>query len=136
MSENENPEAPAPKTKARKLSRAVDYENGVVTFTVLATGATLTCAVNDLPAEIQAKLLPLAINHRIGDAAAGRDGDEAFDSMTKVWEALKSGDFSVRASAGPKMPTKTQINEAMNNLSPKEQAAAQALLAKLGVAVG
>lgn len=119
--------------KTRKLSKKVDYEKGVVEFTVLSTGDILTCDTAKLPPAVAKKLVPLAINHRIGDAAAGRDGAEALASMTKVWEALMSGDFSVRTPASG--ITKASIVEKLSNLDKKEAAEAAALLKKLGITI-
>lgn len=119
--------------RSRKLQKEVDYDGGVVKITVLSVNKTLECSVADLPKDIVKKLVPLAINHRIGDAAAGRDGDEAFESMEKVWNALKAGDFSVKAPAGAKLPSKKAISENLSNLSEAEQKKARALLEKIGL---
>lgn len=119
--------------RTRKLQKEVDYDNGVVKIKVISIDKTLECNVAELPKEISAKLIPLAINHRIGDAAAGRDGDEAFESMEKVWNALKSGDFTVKAPAGAKLPSKKAISDNLSNLSDAEQKKARALLEKIGL---
>ena len=119
--------------RTRKLQKEIDYDGGVVSITVISSQQTLTCNVSDLPKEIVSKLVPLAINHRIGDAAAGRDGEEAFESMEKVWKALVSGDFTVKAPPGSKLPSKKELSENIGNLPKAEQEKARALLAKIGV---
>lgn len=119
--------------KTRKLGKTVDYTTGIVAFTVLSIGESLNCDSTQLPEEIKAKLIPLAISHRIGDAAAGRDGQDALDSMTKVWKALLSGDFSVRTPASG--ITKASITEKLAGLDENEAAAAAALLEKLGISL-
>jgi len=122
-------------TRTRKLQKEIDYDNGVVTITVVSTGDKVVCDASKLPKDIQKKLVPLALNHRIGDAAAGKDGTEAAESMQKVWDALVNGDFTVKAPAGSKLPNKTQLREAVGNLKGKEAEAANALLAKLGIQI-
>ena len=119
--------------RTRKLQKEIDYEGGVVSITVISSNQTLKCDVKDLPKDIIIKLVPLALNHRIGDAAAGRDGEEAFESMEKVWKALVAGDFTVKAPPGSKLPSKKELSANIGNLPKAEQDKARALLAKIGV---
>jgi len=121
--------------RTRKLEKEINWEEGKVTFKVVSSGDILECEVTQLPKEIAAKMVPLAISHRIGDAAAGKDGAEAFESMTKVWDALTKGDFTVRAPAGSKLPSKAKINEALDDMDDASRAAAQAVLEKLGISI-
>lgn len=122
-------------TRVRKLEKEINWDEGKVTFKVVSTGDVLECSVTQLPKEIAAKMVPLAISHRIGDAAAGKDGAEAFESMSKVWEALTKGDFTVRAPAGSKLPSKAKINEALEGMDETQAAAAKAVLEKLGISL-
>ena len=126
-------EVKAPK-RVRKLEKTVDWETGTVTLKVVSTGATIVASASDLPKEIAAKMVPLAMSHRLGDAAAGQDGKEAEESIQKVWDALKAGNFTVKSPAGPKMPSKAKINEALDGMDAKSRKAAEAVLAKLGIA--
>jgi hypothetical protein len=87
-----------------------------------------------LPMDIQTKFGPFGLSHRIGDAAAGKKGKEAVDAMDKVWKGLVDGNWTVRAPAGEKL-TKKGLLDKVDQMSPKEQAAAKALLQKLGLAV-
>lgn len=118
--------------RERRLDKKVDYNTGVVTVTVLSTGQTVTCDTNALPQEIKNKLIPLAISHRIGDAAAGADGQEAFESMSKVWDGLMAGNFTVRQPAKVGISA-SSIKEKLAGLTGKDAAAAAALLEKLGI---
>ena len=118
--------------RIRRLEKSVDYDNGVVSVKVIATGQELVCDSNQLPAEIKGKLIPLALSHRIGDSAAGREGEEAFDAMTKVWEGLMAGNFTIRQPAAKGL-SKKEIQEKLSSLSGKEASAAAALLEKLGI---
>lgn len=136
MSEFDAPEvATAPEStskRSRRLEKTVDYENGTVKFTVVSTGQDLVCDTKLLPAEIKAKLIPLAISHRIGDAAAGADGVEALTQMQKVWEGLCAGNFTIRTPAKKGLDV-AAIKTLIQTLSGKEATAAAALFEKLGI---
>lgn len=118
--------------RQRRLTKTVDYESGLVTVQVISTGQDLVCDTKLLPEEIQMKMIPFGISHRIGDAAAGRDGDEAMDSMKKVWDGLMSGNFTIRQPRTPGI-TKADIKDKLSTLKGKEATAAAALLEKLGI---
>ncbi|MCK5015672.1 MAG: hypothetical protein KAS32_01255 [Candidatus Peribacteraceae bacterium] len=85
-----------------------------------------------LPADIQEKLGPFGLNHKLGDSAAGKTGIEAEESIQKVFEGLRNNDWSVRAPAAPKVSTKT-IATNLSSLSEKEQNAAIEVLQRLGI---
>ncbi len=87
-----------------------------------------------LPPEIQAKLGPFGLSHKLGDAAAGKAGAEAEEAIGKVWEGLMGGDWSVRAPAAPKVSTKV-IADNFGNLSDEDQDAAAKVLAALGIKI-
>lgn len=63
-----------------------------------------------LPADIQSKFGPFGLGHKLGDAAAGKEGVEIFAAIEKVWEGLEKGDWSVRAPAGEKVNVKTLLS--------------------------
>lgn len=123
-------EAAEPK-KAKKLSKGI--EGTTVTITVLGF-EPMKFDFATLPADIQAKLGPFGLGHKLGDAAAGREGTDAVEAINKVMEGLVKGDWSVRAPAAPKI-TMASIRENLDKLSPKEQEAAKKLLASIGMAV-
>ena len=116
-----------PRTK--KLSK--DIEGTVVSITV-AGFDTMTFDTATLSDDIQAKFIPFGAGHKLGDSAAGKEGQEAVDAINKVWEGLVNGDWSVRAPAAAKVSL-TDIKANLANLSDAEREAAQALLASLGV---
>lgn len=120
-------------TRERRLEKKVDYANSTVSIKVIATGQEITCNANDLPADIQAKLVPLALSHRLGDAAAGLDGQEAYDAISKVWEGLKTGNFTIRTAAAPKGVQLSDIASKLAGLTGKDAQLAAALLEKLGI---
>jgi hypothetical protein len=102
---------------------AIGGNNGVVEYDF-----------NSLPEDIQAKLGPFGLSHKLGDSAAGKAGADAEESIQKVWEGLMSGDWSVRAPATPKVSVKALVDK-MNTLPPEAQEQARALLESLGVAI-
>jgi hypothetical protein len=118
----------APK-RSKKLAKGI--EGNVISITV-AGYDTLTFDVSTLPDEIQEKLIPFGAGHKLGDAAAGKEGQEAVDAISKVWEGLTNGDWTTRAPAAAKV-SMSDIKANLANLSEAERAQAQALLASLGM---
>jgi hypothetical protein len=117
---------------AKRMTKAV--EGMVLKIKELESGVDLSFDFAKLPADIQTKFGPFGLSHRIGDAAAGKKGKEAVDAMNKVWNGLVEGNWTVRAPAGEKL-TKKGLTDKIDLMNPKEQAAAKALLAKLGLAI-
>ena len=109
-------------------------EGTVLKIKELESGIDLTLDFAKLPTDIQSKFGPFGLGHRIGDAAAGKKGKEAVEAMNKVWDGLMAGNWTVRAPAGEKL-TKKGLTDKIDQMAPKEQAAARALLQKLGLAV-
>lgn len=85
-----------------------------------------------LPKEVREKLLPFGLSHKLGDAAAGKDGADAEEAILKVWEGLKSGDWTVRAPAAPKV-TKKQLSENLEKMDPKKREEAKKMLEAMGL---
>jgi hypothetical protein len=122
-------ETPAIEVKKKKLGKS--FEGTIVTLTEGATGTVMNFDFNDLSAEIQAKLGPFGLGHKLGDAGAGKTGQEVVDSITKVWNGLMANDWTVRAPAAEKI-SKSDVKSKIAGLSEEEQGVAMALLAKLG----
>lgn len=122
--------------KTKKLSKVI--EGNVLTITDGTTGTVLTFDAGSLPADIQKKLMPYGLSQKLGDAAAGKEGKEAVDSINKVWEGLMKNDWTTRAPAAEKV-NKKDIAEKFAALDPKMKAILMkdektaALLASLGV---
>ena len=132
MSEEENAGTLEPVKRPRKLTKELTDE-GVVKITAIG-GANGEQAYdfNTLPEDVQAKLGPFGLSHKLGDAAAGKSGADAEESISKVWDGLMAGDWSVRAPATPKVSVKALVDK-MSALPPEAQEQARALLASLGV---
>jgi len=117
----------------KKMTKVID--GTVVTITILeGTNGAVDYDFSKLPADIQAKLGPFGLNHKLGDSAAGKTGVEAEEAVQKVFAGLLEGDWSVRAPAAPKVSTKT-IATNLESLSEKEQNAAIAVLTRLGISI-
>ncbi|MFA5543027.1 MAG: hypothetical protein WCY49_07105 [Anaerovoracaceae bacterium] len=87
-----------------------------------------------LPEDIQTKLGPFGLGHKLGDSAAGKAGTDAEDAITKTWDGLMEGNWSVRVPAAPKVSLK-EVAANLANLSDKEKKTAQAVLASLGIKI-
>jgi hypothetical protein len=116
--------------KSKKLAKAI--EGNVVTIIEAISGRKLVFDFTTLPKPIQEKLGPFGLGHKLGDAAAGKSGEEAVSSIQHVWDGIKKGDWSTRAPAGVKIDKKA-LEEKVKGLPPAEAAIAAALLKKLGI---
>jgi hypothetical protein len=116
--------------KTKKLGKEII--GNVVKITEVITNTAMEFDFAKLPKEIQAKLGPFGLNHKLGDAAAGCAGQEAVDSIKKVWDGLVGGNWAVRAAKGESV-SMSALNSGIDKLPPAEQAAAKALLLKLGI---
>jgi len=104
----------------------------IVKIKEAVTGKEMSFDFSKLPKEIQEKLGPFGLNHKLGDAAAGCSGQEAVDSIQKVWDGLVAGNWAVRAAKGESVSV-SAISSGIDKLPAAEKAAATALLIKLGI---
>ena len=123
--------APEKAKKPKKLSKVI--EGTVLTVTEGATGQVLKFDFAKLPAAIQTLFGPFGLGHKIGDSAAGKKGQEAIDSMNKVFEGLMAGNWSVRAPAAEKVSKKSIMSKFNDMPEGKEKELAKGLLGKLGL---
>jgi hypothetical protein len=122
-------------TAGKKKKLVKEISGTVVKLTEGITGTVLTFDVSKLPAEIQGKLAPFGLGHKLGDAAAGKEGQEAIDSINKVFEGLMANDWTVRAPAGEKI-SKSEISTKFNAMPEgAEKEKTRAALAALGIAL-
>lgn len=125
-----------PKSRKRKvLKKDLTKYPGKLVMEVLDTDVgELVFDPTELPKEIQERLPAFALNHRLGDAAAGKAGQEAIDSIKKVWDGMMANNWSVRAPATKKIA----VNDIVANLSKlpdAEQNAAKTALAAIGISL-
>lgn len=123
------PAAPEAPKRSKKLSKVI--EGTVVTLTVDGF-APVSYDFATLPEDIQVKFGPFGMGHKLGDSAAGKEGQEALDAIAKVFAGLESGDWTVRAPAAVKVSL-SDIKANLANLPDAEREQAQALLASLGM---
>jgi hypothetical protein len=116
--------------KVKKLGKEI--VGTVVKITEVVTNTAMEFDFTKLPKEIQEKFGPFGLSHKLGDSAAGASGQEAVDSIKKVWDGLMKGDWSVRAPQGEKVSL-ASVAANLGKLPPAEAAAAKALLEKLGL---
>ena len=120
---------------AKKLSKKWNEKNpNVLMIEELETKETLSFDLHKYPKEVQANFAKHGMAQKLGDAAAGKNGQEAVDSIMKVHEGLMSGNWNVRAPAAPAI-SKKSLSTSIGNLDTKEQDAAKALLEKLGISL-
>ena len=116
---------------AKKLSKEI--EGTKVTLTEVTTNTILTFDTAKLSAEIQAKLIPFGAGHKLGDAAAGKEGQEAVDSINKVWEGLLAGNWSVKAPASEKISASALVAMYNSITNAKDRTVARGMLEKVGL---
>jgi hypothetical protein len=117
--------------RTKKLSKVI--EGNVLTITEGITGTVLKFDAGELPAAIQANLMPYGLSQKIGDAAAGREGQEAVDAMKKVWDGLSKGDWSTRVPAAEKITKKSIVEKVEAMTDPAEKQKYTDLLKKIGL---
>ena len=123
--------AAVPKKRSKKLSKVI--EGNVLTITESITGEAMKFDFMALPEKIQGLFGPYGMSQKLGDAAAAKAGQVAVDAITKVWEGLMKGDWSVRAPATEKI-SKSAILDTYNAMPEgKEKVVFKGLLVKLGV---
>lgn len=122
-----------PKRKRKVMKKDLVKYPGKLAITILDTEVgEMVFDPKDLPQEIQDRLPAFALNHRLGDAAAGKAGQEAVDAVNKVWEGMMANNWSVRAPAAKKISVNT-IAGNLDKLAPEEQDAVKAALAAIGI---
>ena len=127
-------EAEVPKTRKKKvMTKDLAKYPGKLAITVLDTEiGEMVFDPTDLPQEIQDRLPAFALNHRLGDAAAGKSGQEAVDAINKVWEGMLANNWSVRAPAAKKINVSTIMSN-IDKLPADEQEKVRASLAAIGI---
>lgn len=115
----------------RKLSRIKDGEN-VIIFQV-AGFEPVRCDFSELSSGIKHKLLVHGGGAKVGDSAAGLEGQDAYDAITSTWNNLKADKWTERvAKGGGDRISITQIKESLSLLSEEERVEAIKIFAKLG----
>jgi hypothetical protein len=128
-------ETPEPKKKGRQKLKKDLTDHPLVKITVLeGNQGEMEFNFMELPDDIQEKFGPFGLGHKLGDAAAGKSDTEAEEAITRVWEGLMAGDWSVRAPAAPKVSLKAVVDN-FDNLTSEEQDKAKEILKGLGMKI-
>jgi hypothetical protein len=122
--------------KAKRLNKNMDLEKGVLTIEVIGgkKGVMTFDPKQIKDTKVQAYFPILALNHALGDAAAGRAGEDAEKAIQAKWEGYLKGDLTVRTPAQPKVAVNSVL-ENFSKLSPAEKKAAMPLLKALGITI-
>ena len=115
--------------KRKTIQRDKDFEGGKVTFTVLdddgnRTDMGFTANVGDFPEDIVSKLMVHALNAKIGDAAAGEKGEDAYNAMKSVYDQLAEGTWTARTAGegGVRVTMLAQAIARLKNIDTEEAA--------------
>lgn len=110
----------------KRINREKDFEKGVVVFTHLESGKSLTCNISEVPSSIHNSLLVHAVNAKVGDSAADPNVD-AMAAMEATWAQLKEGVWAAR-SGGEGAGKTTQLAQALCKVTGEDMEAVNAKL--------
>lgn len=88
-----------------------DYDVATKTSTIkfVASGNVITTRLDDLHPEIVIRAALHGINQKLGDTAAGKQGDEAEEAVNAVWEQIRAATdadgWNAKAEAGEARPS-------------------------------
>jgi len=123
----------------KKMGKAVEGTEVIFTFGEEGAEEEIRYDCATLPQEIQDRLAPFGLGHKLGDAAASsKTPEESKAAIQRVFEGLMDSKWTTRAPAAegaekaPKISKKT-ILENIANLPESEREAAKALLAAMGI---
>ena len=92
-------------TRAKVLDKDYDVDAGKIVITFQASGNKLEGLLSSLKPEIVTRAALHGLNQKLGDAAAGKQGDDAEEAVTSVWEQLVGGDWNAKAETGEARPS-------------------------------
>ncbi len=120
--------------RPRKLIKSTSKEDMSVSIEVVGSDEGPTeYSLTELSQDIIDHLALHGLSQKLGDAAAGKEGDGAKSSIAETWDNLKDGKFRGERAGGERMPSKKAMAENISKLSPEDQDAARAALANLGI---
>lgn len=77
-----------------KFQRVKDFNNGVVTISVLGTDDSITAQLSELPEPIVKALALYGLNDKLGSTASG--AENPIDAMVSIYNQLKAGEWDAR----------------------------------------
>jgi len=134
MSEEETEGSVAEAKRPRKLLKTTDKDNMSVSIEIVGLeDGPVEYNLTDLDDSIVDHLSLHGLSQKLGDAAAGKGGEEAKSAIGETWDNLKDGKIRGERASGERMPSKKSMAENIGKLPPAEQDAAKAALAKIGI---
>ena len=82
---------------AKKATKKIEGDVITITFT---EGDPLIASLNDLSDEIVHRLAMHGLSQKLGDSYASGEVQEARERAVRVWEDLKSGNWTTRVAGG------------------------------------
>lgn len=79
-----------------------------VTFT--RGGHEMSLSLDNIEPHIIAELVAHGLTQKVGDAAAGKSGDDALNAMQAVYDALQRGEWGRKRAAGTAGLTQEQLD--------------------------
>ena len=113
------------------IEKEYDLDNKTLTVTV--GGEALEFDSNELSDAMRLQFLLHGMSQKLGDAAAGKEGQDAIDAINKVADGLAKGDWTVRAPASEKVSKKSILDKFASMPEGKEKKIAEDLLRSLGI---
>jgi len=121
--------------RVRRLKKFFTDE-GIGVFQVTMeddTVSELEINSEELSESVQLKALQHGLLSKIGDAAAGKSGQEAVDAIQRVIDTLIAGNWNTRKEGGGATGWKKAVADKLAAMSDEEREAAIATLAKAGL---
>jgi hypothetical protein len=87
------------KESKRPRKQVKTIEGRKITVEIVSTGQSVTVDADDLTPEIQEAAMMHGLSQKLGDSAAGLDGQEALDAVTTVATGIVNGDWKTKAPA-------------------------------------
>lgn len=91
--------AEAQHNRSKTMKKLVDDESGEVTFE-FTSGQTIKIGIGELSDDVRRRATLHGLAQKIGDAAAGKKDDEAFEACMVVYQRLVTGEWKVAAERG------------------------------------
>lgn len=131
---DEGSAAVAEAKRPRKLIKSTSKDDMSVSIEVVGRDdGPIEYSLTELSDDITDHLALHGLSQKLGDSAAGKEGDEAYSSIAETWANLKDGKFRGERASGERMPSKKAMAENIAKLPQADQDAARAALAKLGI---
>lgn len=86
--------------RTKTMKKETNDETGEVQLSFIGTGQTIKVALTDLNDAIMRRAALHGLAQKIGDAAAGKKGEEAYEACLTVYERVMGGEWSKPSEKG------------------------------------